>query len=62
VLCAFGEHYNTQYALVQFVETSKESLDVETSKESLDVGKCIGVVFMDFSKAFDSLNYELLVA
>jgi len=53
VLCAFGEHYNTQYALVQFVETSKESLDV---------GKCIGVVFMDFSKAFDSLNYELLVA
>ena len=53
LLCGFRPGYSTQHALLRFVETFKESLDK----------KCFaGAVLMDFSKAFDSLNHELLIA
>jgi len=31
-------------------------------QKSFDEGNCVGALFMDNSKAFDCLNYELLVA
>ena len=35
---------------------------LELWKEALDNGKSIGVIFMDLSKAFDTLNHDLLMA
>ena len=35
---------------------------IETWKESLDKGKCIGTIFMDLSKDFDTLKHDLLIA
>ena len=31
-------------------------------KESLDNGKFVGTIFMNLSKAFDTLNHDLLTA
>ena len=45
--------HNTQQALVSFIEKWKKILD----------DKCFGgAVLMDLSKAFDTLNQELLIA
>ena len=35
---------------------------LELWKESLDKGKSVGAIFMDLSKAFDTLNHDLLIA
>ena len=35
---------------------------LESWKESLDKGHVIGVLFMDLSKAFDTINHNLLIA
>ena len=35
---------------------------LELWKEGLDKGKPVGVIFMDLSKAFDTLNNDLLIA
>ena len=35
---------------------------LELWKEALDKGKSVGAIFMDQSKAFDTLNYDLLIA
>ena len=35
---------------------------LELWKEGLDKGKSVGVIFMDLSKAFDTLNNDLLIA
>ena len=35
---------------------------LELWKEALDKGKSVGVIFMDLSKAFDTLNHDLLIA
>ena len=35
---------------------------VETWKTKLNMGHKVGVIYMDLSKAFDSLNHELLIA
>ena len=35
---------------------------LQPSKEALDKGKSVGAIFMDLSKAFDTLNHDLLIA
>ena len=35
---------------------------IETWKKNLDKGEKIGVILMDFSKAFDTINHSLLLA
>ena len=53
LLCGFRRGYHTQHALLRLVETCKKSLDGEG---------VAGAILMDLSKAFDSLNHELLIA
>ena len=52
-LCGYRKGYSTQYALVGFIEKWKQMLDNRGYS---------GAVFMDLSKAFDTINHELLVA
>ena len=35
---------------------------VENWKKQLDNGEKVGVIFMDLSKAFDTINHNLLLA
>ena len=35
---------------------------IETWKTKLNMGHKVGVIYMDLSKAFGSLNYKLLIA
>ena len=35
---------------------------IETWKRKQNMGHIVGVTYMDLSKAFDSLNHELLIA
>ena len=51
--CEYRNGYNTQQALVSLIEKWKKILD--------DKGFG-GAVLMDLSKAFDTLNHELLIA
>ena len=53
LLYGFRKSYNAQHALLNFVISCKKSLDS---------GCGAGAVMMDFSKAFDCLNHELLIA
>ena len=53
-LCGYRKGYNTQYALTAMIEKWKEQLDKN--------GGIAGAIFMDLSKAFDTLNHELLIA
>ena len=52
-LCGFREGYNTQQALIRFLEKCKSVLDNRGFS---------GAILMDLSKAFDGLNHELLIA
>ena len=52
-LCGFRKGYNTQQALVRFVEKCKSVLDKKGFA---------GAILMDLSQAFDCLNHELLIA
>ena len=52
-LCGYRKGYNTQRALISLIEKWKESLD----KNGL-----AAAVLMDLSKAFDTINHELLIA
>ena len=47
----FCKNYNTQYCLTYMLEKLKNTLDK---------GKYVGAIFMDLSKAFDSINHDLL--
>ena len=57
-LCGYRKGYNSQYALVAMIEKWKKTLD------RMEKGSCgkIGAIMMDLSKAFDTINYELLIA
>ena len=53
-LCGYRKDYNPQYALTFLIETWKKCLD--------GIDGIIGAVMMDLSKAFDTINHELLIA
>lgn len=53
-LCGFRKGYNTQYALTTMIEKWKRELDKK--------GGIAGAILMDLSKAFDTINHELLIA
>ena len=52
-LCGYRKGFNAQYALTVMIEKWKKSLDSKGHA---------GAVLMDLSKAFDTLNHELLIA
>ena len=52
-LCGYRKGFNSQHALVSLIETWRKSLDNKSYG---------GVVLMDLSKAFDTLNHDLLIA
>ena len=52
-LCEFRKNYNAQYLLLKMIENWKKQLDN---------GEKVGVIFMDLSKAFDTINHSLLLA
>ena len=52
-LCGFRKGYNAQYALISMIEKWKLYLDKNGHA---------GAVLMDLSKAFDTINHELLIA
>ena len=52
-LCGFRKNHNAQYSLLKIIENWKKQLDN---------GEKVGVIFMDLSKAFDTINHSLLKA
>ena len=52
-LCGFRTNHNAQYSLLKMIEAWKKHLDK---------GEKIGVILMDLSKAFDTINHSLLLA
>ena len=52
-MCGYREGFSTQYALIELIENPKKSLDSRGYS---------GVVLMDLSKAFDTLNHALMIA
>ena len=53
-LCGYRKGFNSQYALLAMIEKWKKCLDGE--------GGFAGAILMDLSKAFDTINHELLIA
>ena len=59
-LSGFCKNYSTLYCLNYMLEKQKNTLD-----KSAHVGAQsahVGAVFMDFSKAFDTINHDLLIS
>ena len=52
-LCGYRKGFNSQYALLAMIEKWKECLDNNGFA---------GAILMDLSKAFDTINHELLIA
>ena len=52
-LTGFCKNHSTQFALLNMIEKWRHALDK---------GKKVGTIFMDLSKAFDTLNHNLLFA
>jgi len=52
-MCGYRKGYNAQYAMVSMLENMKKYLDK---------GGFAGAMLMDLSKAFDTINHELLLA
>ena len=52
-LTGFRKNHNTQHSLLKMLELCKESLDQR---------KFVSATFTDLSKAFDTLNHDLLLA
>ena len=55
-LCDFRKNHNAQYSLL------KMEKNLETWKKHLDKREKVGVILMDLSKAFDTINHSLLLA
>ena len=53
ILTGFRKNHNTQHSLLKMLESFKEALDK---------GNSVSAIFMDLSKAFDTLNHDLLIA
>ena len=53
VLCGYRQGYSTQHAVIKLIESWRESLDSRGYS---------GAVLMHLLKAFDTINYELLIA
>ena len=51
-LCGFRKNHNAQYSLLKMIENWKKQLDN---------GEKLGAIFMDLSKAFDTINHSLLL-
>ena len=51
-LCGYRKGFNSQYALLAMIEKWKECLDKNGFA---------GAILMDLSKAFDTINHELLI-
>ena len=49
----FRKNHNTQHSLLKMLELWKKALDQR---------KSVSAIFMDLSKAFDTLNHDLLLA
>ena len=49
----FRKSHGTQYSLVMLLERCKQAIDK---------GEYISVMYMDLSKAFDTINHDLLLA
>ena len=52
-LCGFRKNHNAQYLLLKMIETWKKHLDK---------GEKIGVILMNLSKAFNTINHSVLLA
>ena len=52
-MCGYREGYITQHALITLIEKWKKSLDGHGY---------FGAIITDLSKAFDTINHELLLA
>ena len=52
-LCGYRKGFNTQQALISLLEKWKQNLDK---------GGYAGAILMDLSKAFDTINHDLLIA
>ena len=52
-LCHFRKNHNAQYPISKMIENWKKQLDNDEK---------VGVIFTDFSKAFDTINHGLPLA
>ena len=52
-LCRFIKNHNTQNSFLEMIENWKKQLEN---------GEKVEIIFMDFSKAFDTINHSLLLA
>ena len=50
---SFWKNHDIQHDLLKMIETRKTKLSM---------GHKVGLIYMDLSKAFDSLNHELVIA
>ena len=50
--CAFRKQHSTEFAVLSLADTRRRNVDQ---------GQMTGTVFIDFHKAFDSVNHSLLL-